>query len=48
MMPHLDGLPEGLSHDEFKRRFMGDGRAAYDDIVNEIDRRISALSLFQS
>jgi len=48
LLPSVEGLPEGLSSAEFTRRFRGDRADDYDDLVDEIDRRIAALSLFQT
>jgi uncharacterized protein YfiM (DUF2279 family) len=47
LMPDITGLPDGLSEAEFTRRYGGVGAPAYNDIVNDIDRRISALALFR-
>jgi len=47
LLPSIEGLPEGLSNAEFTRRFRGERSGEYDDLVEEIDRRIAALSLFQ-
>jgi len=38
--PSINDLPEGLSREEFERRFGGIGKPGYDRMVSEIDRRI--------
>jgi len=48
MMPDITGLPEGIPQDEFARRYQGDGAAAYDELVQTIERRLSALALFKT
>jgi len=48
MMPTISGLPPDLRQDEFNRRYRGAGAAEYTRIVEEIDRRIAALPLFQT
>jgi len=48
VMPRIDGLPENLSQQEFTRRYRGPSAPAYDELLEEIDRRIAALPLFQS
>jgi hypothetical protein len=40
-------LPEGLSRQEFKRRYGNVDSRAYNRIVAEIDRRIGKISLYQ-
>lgn len=42
-MPDVRDLPEFLSQAEFKRRFGGVGQPAYQKMVAEIERRITAL-----
>jgi hypothetical protein len=48
MMPDVAGLPEGVSSEEFTRLYRGAGAPAYGKIVEDIERRIAALSLFQN
>jgi uncharacterized protein YfiM (DUF2279 family) len=48
LIPAIDGLPENLSQGEFTRRYRGAGAPAYEELLEEIDRRIAALPLFQS
>ena len=47
IMPGIDGLPDNLSQEEFTRRYGGVGAPAYNQLVDDIDRRVLALSLFQ-
>ena len=47
MMPDISGLPEGIPQHEFARRYQGEQTAAYDELVQTIERRLSALALFQ-
>jgi hypothetical protein len=44
VLPPLDGLPSGLSAEEFERRFGSVNSAAFAAVIAEIDRRIAALS----
>jgi hypothetical protein len=45
--PEVNDLPEGLSAEEFRRRYGDTARPAYDQIVTEIDRRIAAIALYR-
>lgn len=47
LVPRLDGLPEYVSQDEFRRRYGGPGAGPYERIVENIERRLSALPLYQ-
>jgi hypothetical protein len=47
MMPAIAGLPDNLSQADFTRRFGGVGAPAYNQLVEDIDRRVAALALFQ-
>ena len=47
MMPTIEGLPDNLSQAEFVRRFGGVGAPAYNQIVEDIERRVSGLTLFK-
>jgi hypothetical protein len=47
IMPDIEGLPDGLSDAELTARFGGVGGAAYNELVQEIARRVSSLALFQ-
>jgi len=47
MMPEVSGLPEKLSQAEFTRRFGAAAGPAYNQLVDEIERRVAALALFQ-
>ncbi len=47
LLPALDGLPDGLSGDEFLGRFGGIGAPEYQRMVAEIDRRLGALPLLR-
>jgi hypothetical protein len=44
VLPPLDGLPSGLSAQEFERRYGDVNSAAFAAVIAEIDRRIAALS----
>jgi hypothetical protein len=45
--PEVHDLPEGLTSAEFRARYGDTERPAYDQIVNEIDRRIAAIALYR-
>lgn len=47
LAPSLNGLPEGLSEREFRRRFGGPGSAAYQQVLSEIERRLATLPLYR-
>jgi hypothetical protein len=46
-MPPIDGLPESMNDDEFKRRFGAVGQPAYRHMEAEVERRIAALALYR-
>ncbi len=48
VMPATHDLPEGLSQQQFTQRYRGTSAPAYDLLIEEIDRRIAALPLFQT
>jgi hypothetical protein len=48
LMPAIDGLPEGLSRGEFRRRFGSRDSASYRDMTRHIESRIDALSLHRA
>ncbi len=48
VMPGIDGLPDNLSQAEFTRRYGGVGAPAYNQLMEDIDRRVAALALFQT
>jgi hypothetical protein len=43
-MPSVEGLPEFMPEAEFKRRFGGIGAPPYNKMMQEIERRVSALA----
>lgn len=47
LLPSIDGLPENMQADEFRRRFGGIDAPAYRQMSDEIDRRVAALALFR-
>ncbi len=47
ILPSLVGLPEHISRDAFQADFGGLGGAETRRLLNEIDRRIAALALYQ-
>jgi hypothetical protein len=47
MMPSVNGLADNLSESEFARRFGGVGSPKYNEVVSDIDGRISALPLYR-
>ncbi len=47
MMPEITGLPDNLSQSELTRRFGGVGTPAYNELADDIERRVAALALFQ-
>ncbi len=47
LLPPIDGLPEHMMADEFRRRFGSPEAPAYRQMSDEIDRRIAALALFR-
>ena len=46
-MPQIDQLPEGLQKQEFKQRYQDLDSATYALVKEEVERRISALPLYQ-
>jgi uncharacterized protein YfiM (DUF2279 family) len=46
-MPAVAGLPDNLTPAEFTRRYGDVGSPAYTRLIDEIDRRIAALPLYQ-
>lgn len=48
LIPQIDGLPEHMDEAEFQARFQAVGSPAYKQMVEEIDRRISNLPLYQA
>ena len=47
IMPHTSGLPTGLPEAEFKQRFGDADAPAYKKVVDDIDRRIAAMTLYR-
>jgi hypothetical protein len=47
MMPDIAGLPDDVPQAQFLRQFGGVGAPPYNDLVADINRRVSALRLFQ-
>jgi hypothetical protein len=47
-MPAIDGLPEGLSQDAFAAAFRDTKSAAYQRLLDHIERRIDARALYRS
>lgn len=47
IMIAVAGLPDNLSQAEFTRRFGGVGAPAYNELLEDINRRVAALPLFQ-
>jgi uncharacterized protein YfiM (DUF2279 family) len=47
LMPAVDGLPDHLSEAEFTRRFGRVGSPAYNTVIDDITRRVTALPLFR-
>ena len=47
MMPDIAGLPDDVPQAQFLRQFGGVGAPRYNELVAEINRRVSALRLFQ-
>lgn len=47
LLPNVADLPEDLQEAEFKRRFGGVGAPAYQKVMDDIERRIAALPLYQ-
>lgn len=48
LLPDLSHLPDRLSSDEFRQRYGGTGAGAYQELIEDIDRRIAALALFRT
>ena len=44
--PSITGLPEFMSREEFVRRYTDVGSPAYQDVIEDIDRRVAALAVF--
>lgn len=47
LAPQSDDLPEYLSEQEFRRRFSGPGSPAYQQVTDEIERRLMLLPLYR-
>ena len=47
IMPATTDLPDNLSDQEFARRYGATGSAAYNQQVDDIDRRVSVLALYR-
>lgn len=47
LLPSLDGLPDPMQRDAFERRFGGVDAPAHRSVMEEIERRISALPLLR-
>jgi hypothetical protein len=47
VMPSITGLADNLPDAEFRRRFGGVGSPAYNNVIDEITRRILALELYK-
>jgi len=47
IMPDTAGLPDGLTDQEFQRRYGAVGSAEYSQLIEEIDSRLSALPLYR-
>ncbi len=45
--PALNDLPEYLSEREFQRRFGGPGKPAYQQMLDEIERRLNKIPLYE-
>ena len=46
LMPAWQDLPEFMAESEFLKRYGGVGEPAYEAMLAEIDRRVSALPIF--
>ncbi|HET9371128.1 MAG TPA: hypothetical protein VFO19_12800, partial [Vicinamibacterales bacterium] len=47
MMPAVNGLPENMSEADFRQRYRGVRSPEYTRMLDEIERRIAALPIFQ-
>ncbi|HEX6734969.1 MAG TPA: hypothetical protein VF096_09145 [Azonexus sp.] len=47
LLPTLDGLPEYLPQQEFRRRYGGPGQPAYERLLAEIAQRVAHLPLYR-
>jgi hypothetical protein len=47
VMPSVSGLVDNMTQAEFQRRFGGVGSTAYNDVMDDITRRILALELYR-
>lgn len=47
-LPPIDGLPEGLSAEEFQRDYTGESAARYEQLRSEIRSRVRALPPYRS
>ncbi|MDD2743317.1 MAG: hypothetical protein PHV02_13675, partial [Rhodocyclaceae bacterium] len=47
LVPSLNGLPEYLSEREFRQRFGGPGKPAYQKMLNEIEQRLNKIPLYE-
>ena len=46
-MPGIAGLEDNMPEAEFRRRYGGVGSPAYNNVIEEITRRILALELYR-
>jgi hypothetical protein len=47
LVPRMDGLRDNLSEREFADRYGGVGAPAYNSVIDDINRRVAELQLFQ-
>jgi hypothetical protein len=47
VMPAISGLVDNMTNAEFQRRFGGVGAPAYNDVIEDITRRVLALGLYK-
>lgn len=47
LLPRLDGLPEYLAESEFRRRFSAPGSLPYQQLVADIESRLTAMPLYR-
>ena len=46
-MPAVDGLPEYLSESELRRRYGEVGSPTYQEVLDEVDRRVAACPMYR-
>jgi hypothetical protein len=48
LIPSLDALPESINERTFRRQFSNPGSPAYQQLAEEIERRLATMPLYQA